>query len=315
MTTPSVNPSPAEARSHSSPTAAALFLVAASVLWGTTGLAASFVDERVSPIAIGAATMGVGGLLLFATSARSSVGVMRSRDARPWLIAAVVGIAVYPIAFYWAMDEAGVAIGNVVALGSGPVFAAVLETVVDRSRLGRRWLISTGMAVAGIVILSTSRDEGRDEAGNIPLGVILGLIAGAAYALYTFSTARIIANGSPGRAVMGASFGLGAVVLAPVVVLFSTHLTGRGETIAIIAYLAIGPMFVAYVLFGRALTSLRSTTVTTITLLEPVIATMLAVAVIGERLQWWGWVGLFLILIGVSVLVSARRSRNVLPPA
>jgi len=41
-------------------------LVAASILWGTTGTAASFVADAVSPIAIGAATMAIGGALLLA---------------------------------------------------------------------------------------------------------------------------------------------------------------------------------------------------------------------------------------------------------
>ena len=45
-------------------------LVLASVLWGTTGTAASFLPDDVSPLAIGASTMTVGGALLFVVSLR-----------------------------------------------------------------------------------------------------------------------------------------------------------------------------------------------------------------------------------------------------
>ena len=60
-------------------------LVLASVLWGTTGTAASFLDDSISPIAIGASTMAIGGLLLFSVSARSSLRPLsaRGRPAMP----------------------------------------------------------------------------------------------------------------------------------------------------------------------------------------------------------------------------------------
>jgi DME family drug/metabolite transporter len=52
---------------------------------------------------------------------------------------------------------------------------------------------------------------------------------------------------------------------------------------------------------------MNSSTATTITLLEPVVATLLAVLVVGERLELGGWAGLFLILIAVTVLATARQ--------
>ena len=45
-----------------------LAVVIASLLWGTTGTTATFLPQEVSPLATGAATMGVGGLLLVATA-------------------------------------------------------------------------------------------------------------------------------------------------------------------------------------------------------------------------------------------------------
>ena len=45
---------------------ATLALVVASVLWGTTGTAASFLPDDVSPLAVGASTMAICGLLMFA---------------------------------------------------------------------------------------------------------------------------------------------------------------------------------------------------------------------------------------------------------
>jgi DME family drug/metabolite transporter len=288
-------------------------LVAASVLWGTTGTVASLIDDRVGPLAIGAATMAVGGALLFLVSARGALGAIRSHGSRGWLLIGAVGVVIYPLAFYSAMDLAGVAIGNVTALGSGPLFAAILERLVDGRRLTGRWMLGAGTAITGVALLVVGGHGGAASsggAGSLGLGVALGLLAGAAYALYTYASSRVIALGVPSRSAMGAVFGLGAVPLALVLLVTGGPLLTTGPTtIALTAYLALGPMLLAYLLFGWGLRALRSSTVTVITLLEPLVATILAVLIVGERLELVGWVGLALILVGVGVVSTARRPR------
>jgi DME family drug/metabolite transporter len=106
---------------------------------------------------------------------------------------------------------------------------------------------------------------------------------------------------------MGGMFGIGAVPLVPVLIVFGAPLLQSAATVSIAAYLAIGPMFVAYLLFGIGMRTLRSSTATTITLLEPVVATLLAIVVVGERLDALGWIGIVLILASITVLATARR--------
>ncbi len=285
----------------------AIGLVIASVLWGTTGTAASFLPDGVSPLATGAATMAIGGALLLLVSVRGAVRGLRDPAARGWIALGAIGVFVYPLAFYSAMDLAGVAIGNVVALGSGPLFAAILEWAIERRRPSRRWGAATAIALVGIAILPLGADDADAGQGDLTRGVLLGLLAGAAYALYTYASSRAIATGHRGRSIMGAMFGLGVVLLTPVLLATGAPLLQSGGTIAITAYLALGPMFVAYLFFGAALRVLRSSTATTITLLEPVVATVLAVAVVGERLTPLGWFGIALILAGVAIIATAKR--------
>jgi drug/metabolite transporter, DME family len=283
-------------------------LVAASILWGTTGTAATFVSDSVSPVAIGAATMAIGGALLFLVSARGAIEAVRRTESRRWLIVGAVGVVVYPLAFYSAMALAGVAIGNVVALGSGPLFAAVLERAIDGRRLTRRWMLGASAGILGVILLvlgGHGNGSGRPE--SVPLGVGLGLVAGAAYALYTFASGRVIASGTSSRAAMGAVFGLGAVPLTAVLLLTGRPLLESTQNLQIVAYLAVGPMFLAYLLFGWGLRVVRSSSATVVTLLEPVVATILAIAIVGERLAPVGWVGLAMILAGVSIVSAARR--------
>ena len=293
-------------RPSASPSPGVIALVLASLFWGTTGTAASFFPGNVSPIAVGASTMAIGGILLFVVSARGAIAALADRRARPWLALGAVGVFVYPLAFYSSMDLAGVAIGNVVSLGTGPVFAALLEWLLERRRPSRLWALCTAGAVVGIVLLAAGGDVAHAPA--VGPGVLLGLVAGLSYALYTYCSSRGIRAGRPPRAVMGGMFGLGAVVLVPVLLLVGGPLLQSWQTVEIASYLAVGPMFVAYLLFGIGMRTLRSSTATTITLLEPFVATALAVLVVGERLQPLGWLGLALILIGVTVLATARQT-------
>lgn len=293
-----------------------LALVLASLLWGTTGVTATLFPDDVGALAIGAATMGIGGALLFATAPRMSTRVLRDAIARRWVLVGALGVLVYPLAFYSGMSLVGVTVGNVVALGSGPVFAALLEWRLERARLESRWLAATVLAVAGILLLALGRQEGGD-AGAAPAlaapGIALGLLAGLAYALYTYASSRAIRAGHPSRGVVGGMFGVGALPLLGVLAVVGAPLLQSATSIGLTAYLALGPMFLAYLLFGIGLRSVRSSVATTITLLEPVVATVLAVLVVGERLAVVGWVGFALVLGGLSLLITARRRAPTFP--
>jgi len=111
---------------------------------------------------------------------------------------------------------------------------------------------------------------------------------------------------------MGAMFGVGACGLVPVLLIFGAPLLQSVSTVGIASYLIVGPMFLAYILFGIGLRTTASSTATTITLLEPVVATVLAVLVVGEVLTVQAWGGLALIFVAVSVLSTASHPRKIL---
>lgn len=304
-------------------------IVLAALLWGTTGTAASLLPASVSPLATGAATMCVGGLLLALTAPRQAAAVLRGGGASwRWIVPGALAVVAYPLAFYSSMSLAGVAVGNVVSLGTAPLFAALLERLLDpaarRRRLDRRWAASAGLAVAGVALLAVfGHDErprdfgfvagpgqaaaaGLQPTSTFLAGVALGLLAGLAYATYTYTAGRLLDLGHSSRGSMAAQFGVGAVVLLPVLLLTGAPIVETGSSVGVHVYLALGPMFVAYLLFGAGLRTVSSSRATTVTLLEPVVATLLAVLVVGERLAPPGWVGLALVLAGVAAVVTAR---------
>lgn len=293
-----------------------LCVLGASVLWGTTGTAATFAPAA-GPLAIGAAAMGLGGLAQALTAARL---IMRQRAAlhaqRRIVLLGGAAVAVYPLAFYTSMRLAGVAVGTVVSIGSAPLASALAERATGQHRLTARWMTGTALGLAGIVCLclaeATRHHPGHTDAGTTMLGVCLGLAAGATYALYTWAAHRLIGRGVTPRAAMGATFGAGGLLLLPVLLATGAPLTASWANAAVGAYMALIPMFTGYLLFGWALARIPASTATTLSLLEPAIATILAVLVVGEHLPAAGWAGLALIG-GCLVILSAPRAA--FPPA
>lgn len=283
----------------------ALWILLASLLWATTGAAATLAPG-VSPLAIGAAAMGLGGLLQAGVVVRP-LWRSRARLAARWrsVVLSALAVAVYPLAFYSSMRLAGVAVGSVVSIGSAPVAAALIERIVDRQALSRRWFGATALGVVGVVLLTFTHDAGTAAAPT--LGVLLGLVAGVTYALYSWGAARVMRTGLPSRTVMGAVFGLGGALLMPVLVLTGGPLLATAGSVATVAYLAIVPMFVGYLLVGRGLDTVRASTATSISLVEPAAATLLAVVLLGETLPAAGWVGIALIFAGLMVTVLSPR--------
>jgi DME family drug/metabolite transporter len=224
-------------------------------------------------------------------------------------------VAIFPLGFYASMSLAGVATGTVVTVGSAPLFAACIEFVAHRQRPTLRWILCTIAALLGVVLLAAGGHGETSTQGDSVLGVLVGLVAGFAYAWYTFAAQRLISAGDSSRAVMGAMFGVGAVLLLPVLIVTGGPLLQSALSIGIVGYLAVGPMFVAYLLFGAGLRTTTSSVATVLTLTEPLVATLLAVLVVGERLQLIGWLGLLLILIAVTVMMTARRSAPPVQPA
>lgn len=294
-------------------------VLAAAVLWGTTGTAAALAPG-VGSLAVGAAAMGVGGLLQ-AVAAHRSMRANRAGLAAQWrtLAVAAVAVAVYPLAFYTSMRLAGVAIGTVVSIGSAPMAAALVERVIDRQPLSRPWALGATAGVLGVLALALAhpgQESATGGSGAQPvLGIALGLLAGATYALYSWGAARVMRRGLPSRPVMGAVFGAGGVLLLPVLLLTGAPIVASWSNFAAVAYLALVPMFLGYVLFGRGLAAVPASTATTLSLLEPAVAALIAVLVLHEQLPPLGWVGMGILLASLVPLTADSRRLGTGPGA
>ncbi|WP_031068272.1 EamA family transporter [Streptomyces sp. NRRL WC-3742] len=279
-------------------------ILAAALLWGTTGTASSLAPGGAPAAGIGAAALVLGGLLLFLTSRAAWALPLVCRTRERWLLAlGALGVVGYPVTFYPAVVRTGVAVATVIALGSAPVFTGLLAWLTGQGRPSARWSGATALSVLGCALLVL----GPRLSGGTPidlLGVLLAALAGLSYALYSLIGGRLITAGHPSGAVMGAMFGGAAVLVLPVLALEPSDWLASVRGTAVVLHLAVITTYLAYRLFGHGLRHTTPQTATTLTLAEPAVAALLGVLALGEHLPPLSWCGLALLATGLAALAA-----------
>ena len=276
-------------------------LLAAS-LWGTTGTARTFAPADASPVAVGAARIIGGGMLLFLLALRGGALrrlITRGTRTRCLLAISAAAAAAYQAAFFTATARTGVAVGTAVTIGAAPVFAGILSLITGQgNRPGARWLTATAAAVAGCAMLITSGHTSTASA----VGIALALAASFCYAVYAVTASYLITNGAEDHAVVGAIFGGAAILLLPVLFTSAMSWAATGHGLAVATYLAVLTTTLPYLLYARGLRTTAVTTATTLGLAEPAAAAILGLTMLGEHLTATGLAGLGLLAISLATL-------------
>ncbi|MFE6867401.1 DMT family transporter [Kitasatospora sp. NPDC057692] len=286
-------------------------VLAAAVLWGTTGTAGSLAPAGAPAAGIGCAGLVLGGLLLLLSdrTARSLPRTCTPRERRLLLLGALA-VAGYPLTFYPAVARTGVAVATVIALGSAPVFTGLLAWLTGGPRPTARWTCATATAVLGCALLVLGpRLGGGATPMDLP-GVLLAALAGLSYAAYSLVGGRLIAHGHPSAGVMGAMFGAAAVLVLPVPLIGDPHWPATARGLLVVLHLGVVTTFLAYRLFGRGLRHTSAQTATALTLAEPAVAAVLGVTALGERLPAVSWSGLAVLTLALAVLTAPLPRRR-----
>jgi DME family drug/metabolite transporter len=282
---------------------AILCIVAAAVLFGSTGTAQELGPDGTTPMGVGAVRILIGSVALWAMVGRRPRSRAIAAHRAP-LLAGAAGVAVYQPGFFTGTERLGVALGTIAALGSGPIFAGVLAWAAG-TRPSLRWRIATGLAIVGgsLVVFS-----GASGASFDAVGLVGALGAGLGYAVYATATKRMIGAGVDSTEASAWQFSLAALALVPFVVFEPLDWLGSASGLAMAIHLGVFCTGLAYLLYGLGLRTIDATTATTLTLAEPVTAAALAVLVLDERLAWFGWIGTVLVLVGLSVVGGGART-------
>ena len=278
----------------------------AALLFSTSGVAQAIAAAGSTPLSVGASRLFVGSFLTILLLPR--LGISRSSVVKLWrspaILVAGLCAGTYQVTFFAGVQNAGVALGTLIVMGSTPLFAGLLSALFLKQKLAASWVVATSVCLVGLTLLSI---EGID--GGSLQGVAMSLFAGLAVSGYTVAAKKPLDQGVAPLAVMASTFAFGGLFLIPLYVQEPLRwlLEPRGFLLAI--YLGVFTMVGANWLHVRGLSVLPPAQVTTLMLLEPLLATLLGIAILHETLSLVATGGVVLVLAGLLLQggVLARK--------
>lgn len=292
----------------SSSTHGVVLVLLAAVLWGTTGTAHSFAPAGMSAFWVGALRLVMAGafFVLLGLLLRSSATTRAAPLNWPRVLLCALSMVTYNMAFFAGLQHTGVGLGTAVAIGSSPVWAGLLQAVLQRRWPSALWWLGTSIGVAGGFIMTLGK--GADMEGSV-VGLLLCLLAGFAYGAYAVISQPLVLQSGVTR-VNAWVFFCAALIAVPIAAMLggTPHTSAQGW--AVVVYLGLVATGVAYLLFSAGLRSISAATSVALSKFEPITAFVLSILIVGERPGWLAFAGLGLVLLGLWLVVHSEMRQN-----
>jgi DME family drug/metabolite transporter len=217
------------------------------------------------------------------------------------VLAAAASIAAYNLLFFKGVLGAGVGVGTVLAIGGAPIWVTLSTIVVLRRRPDRITMFGQGLSITGAALLVLS---GGSESSSLS-GIILSILAGAAYAAYSTITSKI-RDAAPSVTVAAATFGMAAVLVVPVFFIAPLNWALALSPMALLIFLGVVVTGLSYALYTKGLQTVPAASAVTLALAEPLTAWLLATFLVGEANTPAKMAGAALLIAGLYVVSRAR---------
>jgi DME family drug/metabolite transporter len=293
----------------SSPYGPVLAVVGAATLFGTTGTALAKGPPGIDALSAGSLRLLIGGAGLCLVGLQALTADLRSAQHKRLgtVFIGCLTVASYQLGFFWATQETGVALSTVVTIGVSPIASRFIGAVRGRPSPDVWWLVSALGLILGLLLLVFGSASGAGAVQFDVVGVFSAILAGASYAAYTEVGSELMIGGWRPTSAMAAMFFGAGLITSPILLVRDVSWFATGSGMATILYLSLVTLTISYLWFGWGLNRLPPTTVVMLTMFEPVVAAVLAFAVLQESLTGVSWFGLSVVLIGL--LVVGLRSR------
>jgi len=284
-------------------TTPALGLLVVVLIWGGNFTATKLAFTDISPLAFTAVRFTIGSVLMWLILARKEGWRMPPRSTwLPLVALGVVGNTIYQLCFMTGLYRT-TATNSSLILASMPTVVTVAAGMLGFEQITARQKWALGIATLGVLLVVASRGVALD--GDL-LGDILMLAAVVCWAGYTLGLRTLT-----GRMSTLALTTWTLITGTPGLVLAGVPAVRRMDWRAVsangwggLAYATLLSLVVAYLLWNRGVKQIGPSRAAIFTTLTPLVATLTAIAVLGERPGLLHLAGGALIIAGV--LVSRR---------
>ena len=296
--TEETHPSPAERKSSAG--ASACILLAAA-LWGVIGLwNRNLMAGGLSPNSI-VVVRNLGGLaalsVFFALTDRS-VFRIAPRHLPYFFGTGIVSVLLFTICYFSCQEICSLAVASIL-LYTAPAIVVLLSALLWKEPVTKKKLTALALTLIGCACVTGVFSGNLTVTGR---GVLLGLGAGFFYALYSIFGRYALAHYPPMTVVYWTFVFCGAgslFFLRPTELAAAFSAPG---TWGIAACLVVFSTALPYIFYTRGLARVESGKASIMASLEPVVASIIGVAVFGEPMSALTLAGIACVLAGVYIL-------------
>jgi drug/metabolite transporter (DMT)-like permease len=236
------------------------------------------------------------------------------RDDEKWIfMAAGLALAVHFAAWIWSLDYTSVAVSTLL-VATTPIWTAVYDSAVYKRHLSPIAVAALAAAGAGFVLVVGFNMTRPPIAGHQLLGGALAIIGAIAIGAY-FLLVREVRAAHTTRSIVTRTYTWAAFTLlvASLAARQAPPPIADAKAWGGIIAMALVSQLLGHTALNASLRWFSPSAVAMTTLLEPVIAALLALAIFGERLAPLAITGGLLVLIAIGVFL--REEREAIPQA
>ena len=218
-------------------------------------------------------------------------------------------LALHWVLFFETIKRASVAVA-ILLVYTAPIFLAVLAPLLLPERRSRVGLVALGISVPGIALIALGGEDGSHASG---VAVATGLGAALSFAALIIWTKSVLRDVSP-ITVAFWDYLIVTGALAPLL-LFGGRALPTASEWPVVLVLGVFLTAVLGVLYVRSLRDVTAQAAGLLSYLEPVSASLLAWAILGEPVGWEVALGGLAVLLGGTLVIVYEGAEPSAPEA
>ena len=228
-------------------------------------------------------------------------------QGKDWAFMLLLGTICVPVSM--TLFQLGIMCSNAstaaVLFSINPMFTVIFAhfmTKDDRFTKGKILAIIIG--IIGIVMMIRPWDI---QEGNTFKGVCLTITASALFALYSVLGAKTV-NRIGTFTQTSISFIMGSFVLLIILLITGKPIIhGFVENLPLIIYISVVVTGLGYLFYFLAIKNSNATTGSIVFFIKPVIAPVIAVIILSERITWNMYIGIAIILVASFIIIKEKK--------
>lgn len=281
----------------------------AAILWGTIGVVtkAIYNSDSTTSLFLNLARMLIAAPVLLAACWRVIGRETFNIHRRDFLIMLLNGalLAISQAAYFAAIRDAGVTIATLLTICVAPLVVTGLSVLLKFETLTGRIVIALlGALIGAVLLVGLHSPAGTRD--NLLAGAVFSVMAAVMYACMIICGRFLAADYHPVQ-VTAITFGAGTLLLVLINLASGIVAVHTAQGWLLVLYLGIVPTAFAYWLFQKGLRSVSATAASIVSMLDPLVAAVLAWGLFGETLAATGIVGAGLLILSIFLLSVEKK--------